>query len=112
MSEPRLKTGLWISAQIRMCDIDFIPAVISRRGDGDAGQVLIKRNLRDGTCILFARATTLEGGPAWRQATGPDPVDEPAAAEVIAREANFDPDLWVLEIDDPDGRYTLDAPVI
>ncbi len=112
MTEPRLKTGLWISAQIRLCDISFIPAVVARRGDGDAGQVMIKRNLLNGTFEVFARTTDLDGARAWRRATGPEPVDGDAADAVIAREANFDPDLWVLEIEDRDGKYELDAPVI
>lgn len=112
MTEPRIKTSLWISAQIRVCDIAFIPAVVSRRGDSDAGQVLLRRNLQIGTCEIFARTTTLDGNPAWRRASGHEPVDDSAAAELIAREAGFDPDLWVLELDDPDRRYELDAPVI
>jgi len=27
-----LNTGLWVSAQVRLCDIAFIPATIVRRG--------------------------------------------------------------------------------
>ena len=112
MTEPRLKTDFWIRTQIRLCDIFFIPAVVARRGDSDAGQVMIKRNLLNGTFEVFARTTDLDGDRAWRLATGPDPVDGAAADAVIAREANFDPDLWVLEIEDRDGKYELDAPVI
>lgn len=112
MIEPRLKTDFWIRAQIRLCDLSFVPAAIARRGDADAGQVLIKRNRLDGSFEVFARTTTLDGGPGWRRATGPDPVDEAAAGETIAREVRYDPDLWVLEIEDPDGRYELDGPIV
>ena len=58
MTEPRLKTDLWIRAQIRLCDTQLIPAVIARRGDSDAGQVMIKRNRMDGTFEVFARTVT------------------------------------------------------
>jgi len=112
MIEPRLKTKLWISAQIRHCDRAFIPAVVARRGDSDAGQVMILRNLLDGTFELFARTTDLDGARVWRCATGPAPVDYPAAEKLIVREAEFDPDIWVLEIEDRDRKYELDAPVI
>ena len=112
MTEPRLKSDIWIREQIRLCDINFIPAAIARRGDSDAGQVMIKRNRLDGTFEVFARTSTLGGAPAWRRATGPDPVDEEAASAVIDREAGFDPDIWVLEIEDRDGKYELDGPVI
>ena len=112
MTEPRLKTNLWISAQIRLCDIGFMPAVVARRGDSDAGQVMILRNLLDGTFELFARTTDLDGNRVWRCASGPDPVEYGAAQKLIDREAEFDPDIWVLEIEDRDRKYELDAAVI
>ena len=112
MTEARLKTDLWIRAQIRLCDIKLIPAVIARRGDSDAGLVMIKRNRLDGTFEVYARTTALDGSQAWRRATGPDPVREDAARAVIDREAGFDPDIWVLEIEDRDGKYELDGPII
>jgi len=32
-----LNTGLWVSAQVRLCDLAFIPATVVRRGDvGDS----------------------------------------------------------------------------
>ena len=34
-----LTTGLWVSAQVRLCDTRFIPATIVRRGDPDAAAV-------------------------------------------------------------------------
>ncbi|PPR12215.1 MAG: hypothetical protein CFH41_00249 [Alphaproteobacteria bacterium MarineAlpha11_Bin1] len=112
MSEPRLKTDIWIRAQIRLCDINFIPAVVTRRGDSDAGQVLINLNRLNGTFELFARTSTLDGTPAWRSVTGGNPMDEKAALTFIEREANVDPDIWVLEIEDRDRKYQLDGPVI
>ena len=39
-----LNTGLWVSAQVRLCDRAFIPATVVRRGDPDAGTVLVKLN--------------------------------------------------------------------
>lgn len=112
MTGPRLKTDFWIRAQIRACDINFLPAVISRRGDGDAGQVLIKCNRLNGRFEVFARTSTIDGAPAWRRVTGANPVDEEEARMVIEREVNFDPDIWVLEIEDRDEKYELDGPVI
>jgi hypothetical protein len=112
MTEPRLKTDLWIRAQIRLCDVSFIPAVIGRKGDPDAGQVLIRRDLLNGTCELFARTVLADGGRGWRRLGGRDPLDREEADALVTRECGIDPDLWVLEIDDPDRRYTLDAPTV
>ena len=112
MTEPRLRTNLWISAQIRLCDLAFIPAVVARRGDSDAGQVIVLRNFLNGTFELFVRTTDLNGFPAWRRVSGPDPVNNEAVEKIIGREAEFDPDVWVLEVEDRDSKYKLDAPVI
>jgi hypothetical protein len=112
MTEPRLKTEIWVKAQIRQCDVAFIPAMVVRRGDADAGQVLIKRNRLDGTFEVFARTVAPDGGAGWRRITGPEPVDEAAARSVIDRETGFDPDLWVLEIEDSGGKYELDGPLV
>lgn len=112
MTEPRLKTSLWISAQIRLCDLSSMSAIVARRGDSDAGQVMILRDLMDGTVELFARTTDLDGNRAWRCVSGPEPVTSAAAQEIIEREAGFDPDLWVLAVEDRDRKYELDAPVI
>ncbi len=110
MTVPRLKTSLWVAAQVRQCDKAFIPVVVARRGDPDSGQVLIKRNRLNGTFEVFARTLTLEGDPAWRCAAGPG--NESDADRFIDSETRFDPDLWVLEIEDPTAQYTHDAPVI
>ncbi len=89
-----------------------MPAVVIRRGDADAGQVMIVRNLLDGTFEVFARTFTLDGDPAWRAASGEDPVDGEAVRSLIDREARFDPDLWVIEIEDRDRKYELDGPLV
>ena len=39
-----LTTGIWVAAQVRICDRNFIPATIVRRGVSDAGTVLLKLN--------------------------------------------------------------------
>ena len=105
-----LTTGLWISAQVRLCDRRNIPAYVARRGDPDAGSVLIKVVRFAAGTTVYAPANTLDEEPAWMRATGPTPVPEADADAYIARQLARDPDLWVLEIEDrqsiwsPDGR--------
>ena len=111
MAAPRLKSEIWIKAQLRLCDQAFMPAVIARRGDPDAGQVLIKRLGVGGdmrACELVARRFTAEGERAWMVVVHGDERDCDA---YIAREADIDPDLWVLEIEDPKDAYRPDGQV-
>jgi len=107
-----LNTGLWISAQVRLCDRAFIPATIVRRGDSDAGTVLVKLNRFDAGVTVFTQASTLDGEPAWSRGSGPAPVSEAEADAYIARQVQRDPDVWVLEIEDRKGEYKLDGKIV
>lgn len=112
MTDARLKAEIWVKAQLRLCDIACIPAVVVRRGDADAGSVLLKINRLGGGCRVLGRAYTETGERAWLPATGDAPVKEDEADAYIRRQLDFDPDLWVLEIEDPEDRYSPDAPIL
>ena len=109
--EPRLKAELWIKAHIRRVEIEGGTAMVARRGDGMSGSALIKLNRLDGTAEVLAPAPHAEKGRIWLRATGPDPVEDREAEAFIRRQVDFDPDLWVLEIEDREGRHFLDDPV-
>lgn len=111
MSEARLKSEIWVKAQLRYCDQAFLPAVVARRGDPDAGAVYLKLNRLDAGCEVLAPATGDDGRRGWVRATGETPVPEDKAEGYLARQADFDPDIWVLEIEDPKGLYRVDGPV-
>ena len=107
-----LTTGLWVSAQIRLCDRAFIPAAVVRRGDPDVGTVLLKINRFEGGVTVFTQTSTLDDEAAWSRGTGPAPVTEPEADAYIARQVARDPDLWVLEIEDRKGEYKMIGKVV
>ncbi len=112
MAIDRLKTSLWVQAQVRLCDIRAIPIAIMKRGDPDAGTIVLKIARPDRTCEVFNQVRDMDGEMKWMRASGPQPVPESEADPVIERQRKRDPDLWVIEIDDPQGRYELDAPII
>jgi len=107
-----LTTGLWVSAQVRICDRAFIPATIVRRGDPDAGTVLLKLNRFEAGVTVYTQASSMNDEPAWSRGTGPAPVTEAEADAYIARQVQYDPDVWVLEIEDRKGQYKLDGKVV
>ena len=107
-----LNTGLWVSAQVRLCDRAFIPATIVRHGDNDAGTVLVKINRFEAGVTVYTQASTLDGEPGWSRGTGPKPVTEAEADAYIARQVQYDPDIWVLEIEDRKGAYKLDGKIV
>jgi hypothetical protein len=107
--QPRLKSGLWVRALIRRHDGLAVPAIVVRKGDEDAGAILVKINRRERGCIVMTRAQDPAGELAWQRGTGPDPVDEATADAYIARQVGRDPDLWVIEIEAGAGEIMLDG---
>jgi hypothetical protein len=112
MAEARLKAEIWIRAQLRLCDQAFLPAVIRRKGDPDAGAILIKLDRLDGTAVVLSQVLTAEGRRAWMRATGDAPAENAEAEAYIARQLRVDPDIWILEIEDPEARYAVDGEVV
>lgn len=111
MSEPRLKSGIWVQAHARRCMIEGAAATVARRGDEDAGDILLKLNNLSGGFQVLARAFRGDGKRIWMRATGKDWTPEADADAAIARRIARDPDLWVLEIEDRQGRHFLGDPV-
>lgn len=103
---PRLTASFWVGAYRKRLGFFDIPCFVTRHGDDDGGAVLVKLNTLDGRAQVFQRSFDLmTGDRAWiTLAEGPE-TDCDAA---IARQAGFDPDLWVLEVEDRDGRHLLD----
>jgi hypothetical protein len=112
MAEARIKPGLWVKAQLRLCDRAGIALTVLRRGDTDGGSVILKIIGPDGRADLLAQATAPTGGIAWLRPLGPASLDEPQADAYIARQGEFDPDIWVLEIIDRAGVYAIDGAVL
>ncbi|MDP9096182.1 MAG: DUF1491 family protein [Pseudomonadota bacterium] len=110
MEEPRIKVGLWVQAALRMGDIDGRPGAVVRRGDPDAGGVLLVLRRRDEISVLSQVRTS--GESAWMRATGPDSVDEATADAYIARQVQRDPDLWVVEFNAPDLLPPFEAKLV
>ena len=111
MAEPRLKAGLWVKMALRMGDLDGRPGAVLRKGDADSGGVLVVLRGRDGLSVL-SQMRTADGTLAWMRGTGAAPVNQAAADAYIARQARFDPDVWVLEFDAPDLIPPFEAKLV
>jgi hypothetical protein len=114
----RLKSHIWVSAYLRRLNAAFISAALMRRGDADAGAIYIKVAALDGTCQVFAPLSAelaemtqgeqllLEEGRAWQPVYSKSTAEAEADA-YLARQAGRDPDIWILEVEAPEGRHLL-----
>ena len=110
--EARLKSGIWVQALIRRCDLAAIGVAVAARGDSDAGAILLKLHDRDAGCTVLAQTRRPDGAPVWLRATGAAPVAEADADAYIARQRQRDPDVWVVEIDTAAPETLLDDAII
>jgi hypothetical protein len=103
---PRLASGVWVSAYLTRLRLADIAAYVTARGDATAGAVVVKVALPDGTARSWERRSDLlTGARAWMLlAEGP----EAEVDALLARARGRDPDLWIIELEDRQGRTLLD----
>ncbi len=109
----RLKSAIWVAAYLRRCQTEGIFGAVRRRGAEEAGAVFVKVALLNGNAILFTPAPQTaydESRPVERIFTPStkDPVPEQVVEDRLAKEVRFDPDVWIVEIEDRVGRHFLD----
>ncbi|CUH78388.1 DUF1491 family protein [Tropicibacter naphthalenivorans] len=104
----RLTARFWVDAYLTRLRLYDIPAFVVAHGDDTAGAVLVKLATLDGQAQAFTRSFDLmTGARVWTDlAHGPEKEVDTA----IARQRSFDPDLWVIEVEDRHGRHLLDEP--
>jgi hypothetical protein len=107
----RLRSDFWVAAHLRRCAVEGITAVLRRRGASEAGAIFVKLDRLDGTASLYGPApqSWLEENGGGRLFTSllenAPPFD---IEERMSREARFDPDFWLIEIEDREGRHFLE----
>ena len=112
----RLRTEFWVKAYLRRCAVEGASAVVVRHGDDDAGAIFIKIDRLDGSCLVFGPAPAgLDGAESdrrWTALLNPSGAECAAADTYLVREANFDSDLWIVEVEDRKGRHFLDDSLV
>ncbi|HAC51284.1 MAG: DUF1491 family protein [Sulfitobacter sp.] len=105
---PRLTARFWVDAYLTRLRLQDIPAFVVAHGDDTGGAVLVKLATLDGKAVLFQRSFDLmTGDRKWIELASGDEAEVDAT---VARQRSFDPDLWVIEVEDRQGRHLLDEP--
>jgi hypothetical protein len=104
---PRLTAAFWVQAYLTRLRLADIPAFVTARGDATAGAVIVKVNTLDGRARAFSRSWDAFGARIWTPLAEGDDAEVEAA---LARQRRYDPDLWLIEVEDRAGRSLLDEP--
>lgn len=111
MTVTDLRARFWVDALRWRAESAGASVYVAHRGDPDAGVVLVKLLLPQREAQLYVPVRDFEGARQWSRPLGAEPVPEQDAEAYVRRRLDQDPDLWVIEIDDPHGRHFLNEPV-
>jgi hypothetical protein len=104
-----LKSEFWIKAYLKRLSLEGVSGYVVHHGDDDAGDLLIKISTLDGVAKLFQREYAFEtGNRIWNCTFSGSEED---ADVLVKNKLGFDPDLWILEVEDVQGRNFLDSTV-
>ena len=106
----RLKSSIWVAAYLRRCQTAGIFGAVRRRGAEEAGAVFVKVALLDGNAMLYIPAPQTvydDSRPIERffMPISKEPIPETSVEERLVKEIRFDPDAWIVEIEDRAGRH-------
>lgn len=108
----RLKSGIWVAAYLRRCAVEGAFAVLRHRGAEEAGAIFVHVDKLDGTVALYGPAPqSLVDEDTGMRLFAPIPLREPTAESAymkLQREREFDADLWIVDVEDREGRHFLD----
>ena len=96
--DARLTTELWVQALVRRAGGLGAFATVVRRGDRDAGAVILHHVQPGGGEAALARITAPGGGGQWDRVRATPEHSREAIAGYLARQVEFDPDLWIVEL--------------
>lgn len=90
--------------------VEGLYGAVIRKGAEEAGAVYVVVDHRDGTCHLFGPppgpAYDDEGERRWSEELAP-PASPADAMALVDRKRRIDPDIWLVEIEDPKGTAGL-----
>ncbi|MCT6880138.1 MAG: DUF1491 family protein [Commensalibacter sp.] len=109
---PRLKTEIWIQAMFRQLGTTNHSAVLVRRGDRDAGRVMITLCDLQNKMMVLQQVNNSEGELVWRRGTGNEPVTAQEADIYLKRHIERDPDLWIIEVETRDFSLPFEGILI
>ncbi len=94
---PRLTTELRVGALLRRAHAAGAFAAVLQKGDPVAGAVILVARDRAGGAVAWARVTRGDAA-VWACTLETTAEDEPRMETHLARQRQYDPDVWIIEL--------------
>jgi hypothetical protein len=108
----RLRSDIWVAAYLRRCATENVAAYLRRRGSPESGAVIVRIDRLDGFSALYSPAPQSEARDGYdrlfARAHREDFLENDKIEARLLREISFDSDLWIIEVEDRQGRHFLD----
>lgn len=106
----RLKSEIWVHALLRRCFVQGMFGAVLRKGAEEAGAIYVVINRLDGTVRLLGpppgSSIDEQGERLWIEVS-PPVTSVLDVQSFIDKLTKFDPDIWVVEIEDRTGTAGL-----
>lgn len=108
---PRLKAGIFVRATIRRAEVAGASAFVVKKGTEESGAIILAITNPGVSSYVLSQARRGDGELVWVKPLG-DAPDQDKTRDWLEKQKKFDPDLWIVEIEDRQGRTFVDEPVI
>ena len=111
MTVPRLRAGIFVRALIRRAEVAGAYAFVVRKVIEESGAIFLKITRPDRSSMVLSQARRGEGDLVWLKPLG-DAASEDQCRAYFEKQIKFDPDVWIVEIEDREGRAFVDEPIV
>ena len=108
--DERLPTELWVAAHLRHCITIGLPVYVVRRGS-TAGTILLRIVIHGQGCRLFNQIRDMDGNLGWMDIYKGAVVEETRVDLYIQKATKTDTDIWVIEVEDVNGRNPFEEKI-
>ena len=108
--EPRLPAHVEVSGLIRRVQAEGGFAAVIRKGEREAGTVLVVLTENGANTRVYERMPQADGSRMWHCARHESCGNPGEFTEYLERRGKQDPDIWIVELDIANGERFIGSP--
>ena len=108
----RRPTATWVSVNVRHCRELGLKIEVLREGEQRRGSIVVKLRQPGVGNRLLSQTRNAEGDVCWLSATGDRLLSDREAEDYLSRAVSRDPDLWIIEVEHPEGENPFRGEIV